>query len=331
MTMKFSILTFVLALFCINLNAQDVPMTDADVAALKATKAEKEAQAAALLGEAADIQAKIDAMPGWELGALGTLGGNFSKFTDWLGAENPNVQSTSLGFAANAFANYDDPKQFWRNGANLTFARTKLISDHTDKVETSTADFLTSADAINANSLYGYKLTPKWAVSALGEYRSTLSNFNDPGFLDIGAGATWTPMKDLVVVFHPLNYNIVMAKTDALSYESSLGCKIMADYSRALPMGIAWKTNLSAFVSYKDVPNYSNWTWVNSFAFTAWKGIGVGFDFGLRGNRQESFNNYLGGVPAGITPAEISDFDDSTNGGDNPIQTYFLIGLSYAL
>ncbi|MFK7807036.1 MAG: DUF3078 domain-containing protein, partial [Saprospiraceae bacterium] len=236
MTMKFSLLTLVLALFCVNLNAQDIPTTDAEVATLKAEKAEKEAQIAALQGEAAAIQKRIDDMPGWDFGSLGTVGFNFSRFTDWLGGENPNVQSTSLGFSGNAFANYDDPKQFWRNGGNLTFGRTKLVSDHTDGMIEDSASWLTTADAINVSSLYGYKLNSKWAISGLGEYRSTLTNFNDPGFLDIGVGATWTPITDLVVVFHPLNYNFVFSNTDALSYQSSLGCKIVADYAKALPM-----------------------------------------------------------------------------------------------
>ena len=71
-----------------------------------------------------------------------------------------------------------------------------------------------------------------------------------------------------------------MADSDVI-YGSSLGCKIVADYSQALPMGIAWRTNLSAFASYSDTNNFSNWTWVNGVNFTAWKGIGFGFEFGL--------------------------------------------------
>jgi Protein of unknown function (DUF3078) len=326
MTLKFPVLIFVFALLCFNVYAQDTPLTDAEVAALKAEKAEKEAQIAALQGEVGGIQAKIDALPGWEFGTLGTIGASYSRFTDWLGSENPNVQSSSLGFSANAFANYDDPKQFWRNGGNLTFVRTKLTQDHKVDSITDASKWLTTADAINASSLYGYKLTPKWAVSGLGEYRSTLSNFNDPGFLDIGVGATWTPIKDMVVVLHPLNYNFVFSNSDLLQYESSLGCKVVVDYSKALPMGVAWKTNLSGFLSYKAPSDYSNWTWINSFGFTAWKGLGVGFEFGLRGNKQESFNSYL--AKNVTTPEfEIGDLDKD----DNPIQSYFLIGLTYSL
>ena len=36
------------------------------------------------------------------------------------------------------------------------------------------------------------------------------------GYLDAGVGATWTPVTDLVVVIHPLNYNFVFADNDAV-------------------------------------------------------------------------------------------------------------------
>ncbi|HHS95357.1 MAG TPA: DUF3078 domain-containing protein [Phaeodactylibacter sp.] len=329
--MKLSFLTLVFTFLCFGLQAQDVPMVDE--AKLKADKAEKEAQIAALQAEVDAIQAQLDAIPGWQFGSLGTIGFNLSEFTDWLGAEKPNARSTNIGFSGNAFANYDDPKQFWRNAGNITFAKTKIVPDH--KIQGDLADslkigFTTTADAINASSLYGYKLTPKWAISGLGEYRSTINNFNNPGFLDIGVGATWTPIKDLVVVFHPLNYNFVFSKSD-LNYESSLGCKIVADYAKELPMGIAWRSNLSGFISYQDVNNLSNWTWINSFGFTAWKGIGVGFEFGLRGNRQESYNTFLTKSGLSSEAIPIADFDNDTYKGDNPLQTYWLLGLTYNL
>ncbi len=47
----------------------------------------------------------------------------------------------------------------------------------------------------------------------------------------LGVGATWTPIKDLFVVIHPLNYNFVFSSGDAI-FESSLGAKIVADYSK---------------------------------------------------------------------------------------------------
>ena len=48
--------------------------------------------------------------------------------------------------------------------------------------------------------------------------------------------------------------------------------------------------------------------------------IGVGFDFGLRNNKQEALNYALAQDPPAAT-----GFDDV----DNDLQTYYTIGLSY--
>lgn len=275
------------------------------VAQLKADKAEKEAELATLQGEVDALQKQIDEFPGWKYGLGGTIGLDFRSFNNWLTTANPNGFASNFAIAGNGFANLDQEKFFWRNGLNMVVGRTKLA---VTEAQRDTASYQTSADAINLTSLYGYKLSEKFAISGLGEYRSTFSNINDPGYLDVGVGGTWKPINDLVLVIHPLNYNIVFSSGD-FEYQSSLGTKIVADYAKKLPMGIGWKSNFSTFISYKDPSELSNWTWVNGFT-TAVKGIGVGFELGLRKNKQEALAN---------------GFDD------NPLQTYWLLGLSYSL
>ena len=320
-----------LVLFAFGLHAQTVEE-------LKAQKAEKEAQIAALQGEVGALQGQIDAFPGWKFGSGGLIGLNFAQYNKWLTNPNPNNYSSTLAFAANGFANLDREKYFWRNNGGLNLAWTKLVLD-SKASDADSIDYEPTADILNIASLFGYKLNDKWAASALGEYRtSVIENFNNPGYLDIGAGLTWTPMSNLVVVFHPLNYNIVFADDD-FAYESSLGCKIVADYTQALPRGVSWRSNLSAFVSYADPENLSNWTWVNGFNFKAWKGIGVGFEFGLRGNAQEAYNAFL---PGRLTTLQATNpdltleqlktdepIDKATF--DNDLQTYWLLGLTYTL
>lgn len=252
---------------------------------LKAQKSEKQAAADVLQGEANAIQAQIDALPGWKKGAFGTIGGSLSQFNDWYSQGTPNVSSGSIGFTVNAFANLNQEKFFWNNSANINLAWVKF-DDKDDP--TDNKKFRESTDVFNISSLYGRKLSEKFAISGLVEYRTTLlSNFNDPGYLDVGVGATWTPIKNLIVVIHPLNYNFVFSDNDTV-FESSLGAKIVADYTRSIG-AINFKTNLSMFQSYKS-SDYSNWTWTNSFSYTLWKSIGVGFDFGLRQNKQEAVN-----------------------------------------
>jgi hypothetical protein len=317
MMKKLLFLAFTFLMFS-SVQAQDT------VESLKAQKAEKAAAIAALQGELNAIETKIKTFPGWKFGFLGTVGFNISQFNDWLGAENSDARATTLGLTANAFGNLDREKFFWRNSAGVVYTRTKLNPDSTIPEEQQ-ADFETTADALNATSLYGYKLSDKFAISALGEYRSTISNFNDPGYLDLGIGGTWTPIADLVVVIHPLNYNFVFSDDD-VAFQSSLGAKIVADYSKALPMGIAWKSNLSAFLSYEDASNLSNWTWINGFSMTVWKGIGVGFDFGLRQSKQEALGVVRKAEEA-VLGAAVSDFDTDF---DNPLQSYWLLGLTYS-
>lgn len=182
--------------------------------------------------------------------------------------------------------------------------------------------FEPTTDVFNISSLYGRNLSEKWAASALMEYRTTLlDNFNDPGYLDVGVGATWTPIDNLILVIHPLNYNFVFAKNDAV-FESSLGAKIVADYTRQIGK-IAFKSNFSTFQSYKS-SDLSNFTWTNAFSYTLWNRIGVGFDFALRGNKQEALNYALEQLPGDYTGDPLT-FENV----ENDLQTYYTIGLSY--
>jgi hypothetical protein len=259
-----------------------------------------------LKAEVADLTDQLTPYPRWDTGARGNLGFSFSNYSDWLSKAQANTTAITIGFTGNGFANLQQKKYFWRNNANLTLGWLKF-DDRDDDADSK--DFKVSSDAFNVSSLFGYKLSEKIAISALGDYRTSIldDRFNDPGYLDLGAGATWTPIPDLVVVLHPLNYNFIFSDSE-YDFQSSLGCKIVADYKRELAKGIAWKSNVSAFLSYEN-GDLSNWNFVNGIT-TAVKGIGIGLDIGLRGNKQEA-------LAAGLS--------------DNPVQTYWIIGLSYAL
>lgn len=285
---------------------------------LETQKAEKQAVADKAQGEADALQAQIDALPGWRIGAFGTIGGSISNFSNWFSQGTPNNSSGNIGITVNGFANQIQEKFFWRNALTANLNWVKLDNKDTDLDDD---DFNPTTDVFNISSLYGRRLSEKWAVSGLAEYRTTLlDNFNDPGYLDVGVGATWTPLENLIVVIHPLNYNFVFADNNNI-FESSLGAKIVADYTRQIG-AIAFKSNLSAFQSYKS-GDLSNWTWTNGFSYTLWKMIGVGFDFGLRSNKQEALNYALGQFTG--APADTPTFDNL----DNDLQSYWVLGLSY--
>ncbi|MBK9737227.1 MAG: DUF3078 domain-containing protein [Saprospiraceae bacterium] len=198
---------------------------------------------------------------------------------------------------------------FWRNGGSLSLGwqKLKLGTELPNDVK---PKFQPVADVLNISSLFGYNLTKKIAASALGEYRtSVINNFNNPGYLDLGVGFTYTPINNLVLVFHPLNYNFIFAKDDS-KFTPSLGCKIFGSYNAEIYKGIKWKSNLTGFYSYKNnTPALHNGTWTNEFAFNIFNGIGVGITHGLR-----------------VSPQERSILAISEK-----LQSFFIVGLSYAL
>jgi hypothetical protein len=283
---------------------------------LEAELSSKKDTLSRLEGEIKDIEAEIDALPGWDVGAFGTFGVNLTQFNNWYQKDIPNSDGGAIGITVNWFANYDDPKHFWRNSGQLNLGWVKF--DDVDDPDDNDG-YRQATDIFNLSSLYGRKLTKTIAASALMEYRtSILSNFNDPGYLDLGVGATWDPVKGLFVVAHLLNYNFVFADSESI-YESSFGAKLVADYSREFSNGITFKSNLSAFISYES-SNLSNWTWINSLNYTIWKGIGIGVEGGLRGNRQETLDHEI---------TVIGDENATFDSIDDKLQSYFLLGVSY--
>ncbi|MFT5959226.1 MAG: hypothetical protein ACI8VJ_000981 [Polaribacter sp.] len=268
------------------------------------TKLDKKAKA---------LQTKLNALPGWRKGAFGTIGGSLSGFNNWYARTAPTATAGSIGITVNAFANLIEEAFFWRNSAAVNLGWVKLDEQRVAGDE----GFDTATDVFTISSLYGRRLNKTWAVSGLAEYRTTIiDNFNNPGYLDIGAGFTWTPKSDLVVVIHPGNYNFVFSDVDSV-FESSLGAKIVADYTTNFK-GISVKSNVSVFQSYED-SDLSNWTWTNSFGYTLYKGIGLGLEVGLRKNKQEALNSALRADPLA-----------SFNTINNKLQSYYLLGLSYA-
>lgn len=322
--MKKIILFFFAAFFTMNLSAQTVEE-------LKAMQAEKSAAAAALQAEADALQAKIDAFPGWKIGGLGVIGFNLFKNNAWYSIRQAHSSQNSIGLGFTAFANYDQDKLFWRNGLTINMTKTDAIeSENSPETET-------VADKLGINSLAGYKLTDKIALSAEASYASSVLNFNNPGSLTISAGATWLPIQDLVVIIHPIGYQINFPDAD---FNSTAGAKIGATYTKEIIPGVMWNTSLNAFLAYGEgdiktvdpiVENgysrgeMSNWNWENGFGFSVWKGIGVGLNVGLAGNKQQ--------VDAYRAFADGDDVykpeTDDSSADENPLQWYYNLGLSY--
>jgi len=281
-----------------------------NIDSLSAVKAEKEAaisglksDLAALEGEVAALNEQLITYPYWDKGLSGMVGIDINSFNNWWNrGPNLNSSAVNIGFSFNGFANKFGENYFWRSNGNLVLGWQKFSQDEDDD-----SDFDKVADVFNVQSLYGRKLSDKFALSAFGELRTTfLENSFNPAYLDFGIGFTWTPISELVVVFHPLNENIIIAD-DKFGFNSSLGCKIVADYNRAISSSVSYRSNLSAFMSYEDLDFLSNYTWINGLQVKVAKDFGIGMEFAIRRSNQETVNL------------------------EDDFQSYFLMGLTYNL
>lgn len=305
--MKRILLLITISFFVILLNAQTLEelkkMKD-EKAAIAATK---QAEADAVKAEVADLDSKITVLSGWRKGIFGGIGFNLNNSNNWQTNAIKNSSTAALSGAVNVFANRQALKYFWNNSGSLNLGWLKI--DNKD-IETDNEDFQRNTDVLRLASLYGYKLNKWIAISALGEYSSSLFNFNNPGILDIGVGATVTPIENLVVVIHPLNYHFAFTDSEITESTSALGAKVRADYTRKFKKGISWASTLTTFVPYGSSaagqPGLFEYTWLNTIGFNLWKGIGVGLTYGLR----------------------QADFETWTNKGVT--QSYSTVGVSYA-
>jgi len=329
---------------------------------LKAMHAEKAAAASALTSEASKLKKQIDQFPGWKIGGVGIVGLDLNANNNWYAIAQPNSKSSAYGISASIFANQDQPKYFWRNllTANLKRTFTTLNTDFDDTVPNNKVD--ATADVLEFSSLGGYKLTAKWALSTEARYTSTILNFNRPGKGTISAGGTWLPIPNMVVIVHPIGYE----KNWPGDLVSSLGAKLGVSYAATIIPGVAWSTNLSAFLPYgsgdatynqhpiKDATgtrnavnaefdlgadpiagsarminlsqsDLTNWTWLNTFSTNIFKGVGVGFNIGLRSDKQIATSSIF----ERVSTADAATFD--FNSVDDGLQMFYSLGLAYTL
>lgn len=265
-----------------------------DLDGLKAAKGEKEAMIDAAKADIDAIQGLMDTYPGWTNSLVGTVGGNFSGFTDWIQNENINATSGSIVLDILGALRYNDDKQFLYNEAALALGR---VSNDLDTNSPGSQPVAVAPNKLNLSSLYGYKIMKNLALSAGAAYNTGVLGdniFNNPGSLDFGLGVTWTPFEAFYLMVHPINYNWKFG--DNPDFTSGLGAKIKAGYNREILKGISWISILEGFIPYGEAtrddgtiaPSATWYEWTNTFAFSVWKGIGVGVTYGIRKAESET-------------------------------------------
>ncbi len=306
--MKKVVLTITVLFLGISLFAQTE-----DKETLKTELSDIKSQIKELEGKASAVQTKIDNLYGWKVNAFGTIGVNLSEFNKWYANSKPNLSEGRINIVHDVYAKLNREKYFWLSYLNLNLGWKKSYNKDKDPKN---KGFENKTDIFKLGSLFGYKLTEEFSLSFLTDYRgSFIKDFADPSFWDLGVGMSWNPVKDCYIVVNPLSYEFIFSGSDKV-YKSSMGAKFLVDYTRTIRK-VHFKTNLTAFLSYKSI-DYSSWTWTNSLSYTLWKKIGIGFNFGLRQNKQEAFNSKITSYPT------LKDTD-------NQLQYFWMFGVSYTL
>lgn len=294
--------TLLLLLATGGLRAQTLEELKAQKAELEAKRSEKMAEADAFKGDIADLEKQITVLSGWQTGLTGLVGLNFNSSSNWQANANPNSSSSALNLGINAYANNIKEKSFWRNTLTTNISWQGLDNNTND--DDGGTGFLANrnGDVLVGSSLYGLRFSESLAATGLLDLNTSVFSFLNPGTVDVGVGATWTPttIPNLVVVAHPLTYNFAFSGIGGVESQSALGAKLKATYSLELPGGVTWSSNLGLFLPYGDTntliefmdengvaqtseETLFSYTWINSFNIAdLWKGIGVGFTVGIR-------------------------------------------------
>ena len=292
--------------------------------------AELQAEIDAINGELGGLQSQIDKLSGWRKGLGGILGLDWSNANRWGGEAVTQADAegsvTGLGLAADisGYLLKDTDKTFWHNNLKIlgSYKDLDLAAESNEVRSDGLFDVPNRvADLFNISSLGGYKISDKFALSAIGELNTTLldGNFFDPATIDLGLGATWLPIENMTVSIFPLGYNIVARRTGDLEGSAAFGLKYKVVYFRDFNIQgkpFHWDTNLTGFLPYGSDDTAAlgegntYWQWLNNITFEIWNGIGVGFGFGFR---QADFQAVNADNPSG------------------QLQTYQTLGLSYSL
>ncbi|MFT5998230.1 MAG: hypothetical protein ACI81P_000682 [Neolewinella sp.] len=285
-----------------SLQAQTLKELKAQKSDLVAKQNEKKAEVDAFNGDINSLSKQIELLSRWQVGLSGLVGLNLSNSSNWQANANRNSSSSSLNLGVNAFANNISKRTFWRNSLTTNINWQGLDNDTKDDVDGGGFLENRNGDVLIVSSLFGLRFSKDLAATVLLDLNTSVFNFLQPGTVDFGIGATWTPsaIPNLVIVAHPTTYNFAFSGFDGVDSESVLGAKVKTTYNLQLPGGVAWSSNLGVFmpysnekttVSYFDEDSVAQtseeslfaYTWINSFNIAdLWKGVGVGFTVGIR-------------------------------------------------
>ena len=166
-----------------------------------------------------------DADTSWKMGGFIGITFNQVSLSNWVqGGEN----SMSLSGNAKLFANYAKDKTEWANDLIMNYAMVRTKTDGLTK----------SDDRIDLNSKYGHKLSDKWLLSLLFNFKSQfapgyeypndtvlISDIFSPAYFTLGVGVTWKPVEYFEVFLSPATAKLTIVNNQPLADAGAYGVK----------------------------------------------------------------------------------------------------------
>jgi hypothetical protein len=228
------------------------------------------------VSQAKDEVSKVvipDSLKTWYLGGTASLQFTQASFTNWAaGGEN----SIGLDAFTDLMANYHKGKHTWGNTLSLGYGFNYLGKG-------SDAKFTKTNDKIELTSTYGYGISKnnQWLASLLVNFRTqfsagynypddstVISNFMAPGYLVVGVGITYAPVKWFYLFMSPASGRFTFVIDTALSNQGAFGVDpgkemksefgpyIRSEINKDLSKNINLASTLSLFTDYmKDFGN----------------------------------------------------------------------------
>ncbi|MDL2283114.1 DUF3078 domain-containing protein [Odoribacter sp. OttesenSCG-928-G04] len=213
--------------------------------------------------------------------ALTTSAQSYSRDSSWVrkGIINANLSQSSLsnwsagGESAVGLEsmlaydiNYKKGNQLWNNRFEFAYGLNYTDNNGTRKTN----------DKIYVSSTYGYQVVKNLYASALLSFQSQfakgynydvndinyISRFLSPGYLTVGAGATWTPKPYFTATISPATWRGTFVRDDSLAnigaYGVDEGDHLLSEFGANVKMEVTYEF-LKNMTIYSRLNLYSNY------------------------------------------------------------------------
>lgn len=204
----------------------------------------------------------------WRKG--GIFGVNISQgsLSNW--AAGGDEYSLSLNTVVSLYAFYKKDRYAWDNTLDFNYGFVRTTSLGSRKND----------DRLDLFSKYGYALTPKWSIAALGNFRTQFfkgytydnntrtfaSTFLAPAYLLLGLGMDFKPTENFSLYLSPATARWTFVQNDSLAAKgeygvtpgkkvrSEVGAFLSANYLKTFSKTLAYKGRLDLFSNYGHNP-----------------------------------------------------------------------------